>query len=40
MYPLLWLHYKKPLWAMAGLFVGTAIGLIYFKVPMIPVLKV
>jgi len=33
MYPMLWLHYKKPLWAMVGLLVCTMIGMIYFKVP-------
>lgn len=33
MFPLLWLHYKKPLWAAVALVACTGIGLVLFQVP-------
>jgi hypothetical protein len=34
MFPLLWLHYRKPLWACALLVVFAAAGLAVFRVPL------
>lgn len=33
MFPLLWLHYRKPLWAWALLVIAAAAGLMMFHVP-------
>lgn len=33
MFPLLWIHYKKPLWAVSLLLIYTTVGLILFKIP-------
>lgn len=33
MFPLLFLHYKKPLWAVSLAFAFTIIGIMYWKIP-------